>query len=97
MKRFLQGVGVGGILLALLGLAQQSQQATEQPVVQRYVIYGGDDDPILLDSQTGRTWYVQAGPLDSAGDETESSWAPAKFVPDDSSYVRSYRPPPGDR
>jgi hypothetical protein len=35
--------------------------------------------------------------LDSAGDETESSWAPAKFVPDDSSYVRSYRPPPGDR
>lgn len=93
MKRFLQGVGVGAILLTLLGLAQQTN---EQPVVQRYVIYGSDD-PLLLDSQTGRTWYVQPGPLDSAGDETESTWAPAKFVPDDSEFIKSYRPPPTEQ
>ena len=62
MKRFLQGVGVGALLLTLVGLAQQS---VDQPTVQRYVIYDGDESgPLLLDSQTGRTRYEQAGPLD---------------------------------
>ncbi|HTR76636.1 MAG TPA: hypothetical protein VMH39_00940, partial [Gemmatimonadaceae bacterium] len=95
MKRFLQGVGVGAVLFVLLGLVQQ-HLADEPPVVQRYMIYPDDESgPLLLDTQTGRTWYEEPGPLDSAGDETPSTWAPARFDPDDSDFVKLYRPPGG--
>jgi len=100
MRIFLQGLAVGVVGMSLFGFLQarssQPNQASQPPNLPRFVIYGADQTlPMLLDVETGRTWFRQIGAKDSDGNSTGLLWTPVKIVPADTTKYY-YRPLAGD-
>ena len=90
MTRFFQGLGAGVLLLVIMGQIQQRPSPattvqSPQPIPSaRFAIYGMDQAlPMLLDTQTGRTWFRQVGAKDSLGNSGGLYWTPVKITPAD--------------
>lgn len=86
MSRFFQGVGATLLVVMLSAWAFQSQAGGEGAEVNqpRFVVYGVDQAlPMLLDTQTGRSWYRQIAMKDSAGNGGGLVWTPVKVNPAD--------------